>query len=46
MPQVQIFFVAMPANIFLGLVILLLTMSSIGFWFAEHFARELQPMLL
>jgi flagellar biosynthetic protein FliR len=46
MPQVQIFFVAMPANIFLGLVIMLLTMSSIGFWFAEHFARELQPMLL
>ncbi|NND49340.1 MAG: flagellar type III secretion system protein FliR [Rhizobiales bacterium] len=46
MPQVQIFFVAMPANIFLGLIIMMLTMSSIGFWFADHFARSLDPMLL
>lgn len=46
MPQVQIFFVAMPANIALGLIILMLTMSSIGFWFAEFFASSLAPVLL
>jgi flagellar biosynthetic protein FliR len=45
MPQVQIFFVAIPANILLGLVVLMLTMSSMGFWFADHFARSLGPML-
>lgn len=46
MPQVQIFFVAMPANIFLGLVILMLTVGAIGFLFAEHFASALSPLLL
>jgi flagellar biosynthetic protein FliR len=45
MPQVQIFFVAMPANIFLGLIVMMLTLSSIGFWFADYFARSLEPLL-
>jgi flagellar biosynthetic protein FliR len=45
MPQVQIFFVAMPANIFFGLLVMMLTMSAIGFWFADHFASSLDPML-
>ena len=35
MPQVQIFFVAMPANILLGFVILMLLMGSIGLVFAK-----------
>ena len=44
MPQVQIFFVAMPANILLGLVIMMVTISSIGLLFADHFARAIAPL--
>lgn len=37
MPQVQVFFVAMPANIGLGLVLLMLLLSTIALWFGEYF---------
>ncbi len=37
MPQVQIFFVAMPANIWLGLLIFFLTISTMVMWFMDYF---------
>ena len=37
MPQVQVFFVAMPANIALGLALLFLLLGTMGLWFAEYF---------
>jgi len=37
MPQVQVFFVAMPANIALGIALLFLLISTMGLWFAEYF---------
>jgi flagellar biosynthetic protein FliR len=46
MPQVQIFFVAMPANIFLGLLLLMLLVGAIGLWFTEYFALALGPFLV
>lgn len=36
-PQVQIFFVAMPANILAGFVILSLLLSSLMMWFIEYY---------
>lgn len=36
-PQVQIFFVAMPANIVAGFLIMTLLLSSIMMWFIEYF---------
>ena len=36
MPQVQIFFVAMPANIAIGLILLALLMSSIMMWYLTY----------
>lgn len=48
MPQVQIFFVAMPMNILLGLVIMVLTLSSaMLFWleaFQDRFTGLLSPV--
>lgn len=46
MPQVQIFFVAMPANIFLGFVVLILLLSTMSMWFLEFFASVLRPFTL
>lgn len=37
MPQVQIFFIAMPANILLGFLILFLVLSTMMIWFSNHF---------
>jgi len=37
MPQVQIFFIAMPANILLGLLLFMLLLSTMLMWFFEHF---------
>lgn len=37
MPQIQIFFVAMPANIALGFLLLMFLISVIVMWFVEHF---------
>lgn len=44
MPQVQIFFIAMPANILLGLMIFMLTIGAAVMWFADHFATTLKPL--
>jgi len=37
MPQVQVFFIAMPIQIFLGFVVLALTVGAILAWFADRF---------
>jgi len=37
MPQIQIFFVAMPANIALGLLLFMFLISVMSMWFVEHF---------
>ncbi len=37
MPQVQIYFVAMPANIALGFVLFMLLLSSMMMWYLEYF---------
>jgi flagellar biosynthetic protein FliR len=37
MPQVQVFFVAMPANIGIGLVLLMLLLGTMALWFADYF---------
>ncbi len=36
MPQVQIFFVAMPANMLAGFIIISITLSAVMIWFIEH----------
>lgn len=36
MPQVQIFFVAIPANLLAGFIIISMTLSAIMIWFLEH----------
>ena len=40
MPQVQIFFLAMPLNILAGFVLLALTMSAMMLWFMDAFAAK------
>ncbi len=40
MPQLQIFFIAMPLNIFAGFVLLALTLSTMMLWFLDAFATQ------
>lgn len=45
MPQVQIFFVAMPANIFLGFILFMLLMSTMMMWYLDHFSTGVGQFL-
>ena len=45
MPQVQIFFVAMPLQIGVGMVILLLSLPIMMHWFARHFEAAILPFV-
>lgn len=45
MPQLQVFFIAMPMNIFLGFVLMLFLVSGIMMWFLQHFQDGLAPFL-
>ena len=45
MPQVQIFFVAMPLQIGVGLLILLLSLPIMMHWFARHFEAAILPFV-
>ncbi len=45
MPQLQVFFIAMPLNIFLGFVLMLFLVSGIMMWFLQHFQDGLAPLL-
>lgn len=44
-PQVQIFFISMPANIFLGFILILLLMSTMMKWYLDYFDRAISPFL-
>ena len=46
MPQVQIFFIAMPANILLGFIILMLVLSTMMIWFSDYFTNVLETFLV
>jgi flagellar biosynthetic protein FliR len=45
MPQIQIFFVAMPANILLGLALFMLLVGTLMTWFLDDFQEQLRPFL-
>jgi flagellar biosynthetic protein FliR len=45
MPQVQIFFVAMPATIFAGMAIFALLLSAIMMWYLMH-VREVLSLFV
>ncbi len=44
-PQVQVFFLALPANILLALVLLMLLLSTLMVGFLDYFGQALQPYL-
>lgn len=44
-PQVQVFFLAMPANIMLGLILLMLLISTMMMWFLDYVNGALVPWL-
>lgn len=41
MPQIQIFFIAMPANIMLGFVLLLFLLAAMMTWFLQYFEQAM-----
>ncbi len=45
MPQIQIFFVAMPANIALGFLLFMFLISVMVMWFIEHFTNTISQFL-
>ena len=44
-PQVQVFFLAMPLNIALGLVLFMVLLSTIVYWFLDYFGEAIRPYL-
>ena len=46
MPQVQIFFIAMPVQIFLGFSVMAMTLSASMLWFLGRFRDTFQGILL
>lgn len=46
MPQLQVFFIAMPLNIMMGFIILGAVISGTMVWFLEHMELNLQKFLL
>jgi len=45
MPQFQVFFVGLPLQIMLGLIVLMVTLSSIMFWFLDYFAAGINRFI-
>ena len=45
MPQVQIFFLAMPANILLGFLLLMLLLSTMMLWYLDYFETTLSAFI-
>jgi flagellar biosynthesis protein FliR len=45
MPQLQIYFIAMPANIGLGLMLLAVLLMAISAWYLNHFETEIRLLL-
>lgn len=46
MPQLQVFFIAMPLNILLGFVIFLFVLSAGMFWFTQHLEQALSQFVV
>ncbi len=46
MPQLQIFFVAMPVQIILGIILFALIISAILLWFMRYFVESLAPFMI
>lgn len=44
-PQVQVFFLAMPLNIMLGMLLFMVLLSTIVYWFLDYFGAALRPYL-
>lgn len=44
-PQIQIFFIAMPANIFISLILLMLLISSLMMAYMTYFQQAIEPFL-
>lgn len=45
-PQVQVFFLAMPANILLGFLLLLFLLSTMMLWFVDYYGAAVRPYLV
>ncbi len=45
MPQIQIFFIAMPANILLGFVLMAAVIGAVMTWYLDHVGLAIQPFL-
>lgn len=45
MPQLQVFFLAMPANIMFGFLLLALLLSSMMLWYLDYFEQSMMPFL-
>lgn len=45
MPQLQIFFLALPLQLFLGVLTLGLTISAMMLWYVEHFTGYIETYL-
>lgn len=45
MPTLQVFFIAMPAQLLMGLGLLALTVSTMMIWFLDTYQRHLEPFL-
>lgn len=45
MPQIQIFFIAMPANITFGLILLFLLLSTMMTWYLAHFETAISRFI-
>jgi flagellar biosynthetic protein FliR len=44
MPQLQVFFIAMPANVGVGLILLLLLLGMMMGWYVSHFQAQLMAL--
>jgi flagellar biosynthetic protein FliR len=45
MPQLQVYFIAMPANITLGLILLALLLAAMSAWYLTHFENEIRLLM-
>lgn len=44
-PQVHVFFLAMPLNIMLGMLLFMLLLATFMYWFLDYFAGAIEPFL-
>lgn len=45
MPQLQIFFIAMPANISIGLIMIAILLTAMSAWYLAHFQTEIRLLM-